>query len=145
MATNEERMQRMKTSPNMGLNDEVNINKSNDIIAKKGQKNKDTETDEIFKMMINSIPNDINLVKVLNAEIKDPLLKFKDGDGGISITKIPDNLYIVAIVHKLISIGKKQGWDLARESDFIYLYNGRYWTQCFKDDLYKFFKSIARK
>jgi len=135
----------LETSSHRVLNDEIHIKKSNNIIAKKGQINKVLDIDEILKLMINSIPNDISLVKVLNIEIKDPLLKFKDDDGQISITKIPDNLYIVAIVYKLISIGKKQGWDLARESDFIYLYNGRYWTQCFKDDLYKFFKSIAKK
>lgn len=100
--------------------------------------------DSILNAMIKQIPSDISLVEVLTKELKDELLKYQK-DGDIVETKIPDNLYIVAIIHKLITIAKQQGWDIARENDFIYLFNGKYWVQCQKDDLYKFFKSITKK
>lgn len=121
------------------------IKNDNFIIAKKDGKNKDLSIDEIFDSMIKNIPRSINLVNVLLHEMNDKLLKYQDNDGNLKITKISEDLYIVAIVYKLISIGKTQGWGIARENDFIYLFNGRYWTQCIKDDLYKFFKSIANK
>lgn len=103
------------------------------------------EIDDILHFMIKSVPSNIDLVAVLQKEIKDPLFKYKDGDGNIQATKIPDTFYIVAIVHKLISIGKEKGWDIAKENDFIYLYNGKFWVHCAKDNLYKFFKQISER
>jgi putative DNA primase/helicase len=100
--------------------------------------------DKILNAMIERVPNNISLVKVLTDDIKDKLVKYKE-DGEVIVTKIPDNLYIVAIIHKFILIAKEQGWDIAREDGFIYLFNGKYWVQCQKDDLYKFFKSITKK
>ena len=99
---------------------------------------------EILENMIEKIPLDINLVDVLTKEMKDPLLKYQEGNS-ISITKIPDNIYIVAIVYKLMQISEMQGWNIAKEDDFIYLYNGVYWIQCFKNELYNFFNSIAKR
>jgi putative DNA primase/helicase len=137
------------TSSNQGekvVKDEVTNNHINsDIIAKKEDNIKILEVDEILKKMVHNIPNNVKLIEVLTKELKDPLYKYRDEDSNINLTKIPDNLYIVAIVNKLLSISELQGWDIARENDFIYLYNGRYWTQCIKDDLYKFFRSIAKK
>lgn len=127
-------------------NDEVTSKKiDSDIVAKVRDNIKLLEVDEILNNMVQNIPSSVNLVHVLTQEIKDPLYKYKDEYDKINMTKVPDNLYIVAIVHKLLSIGELQGWDIARENDFIYLYNGKYWTQCIKDNLYKFFKSIAKK
>ena len=100
---------------------------------------------EILISMTNKIQNDINLVDVLKSEMKDPLLKYQDKDKNISITDIPDNIYIVAIVYKLIQVSKTQGWNIAKEDDFIYLYNGGYWNQCVKNELYNFFNSIAKR
>ena len=100
---------------------------------------------EILTTMIDNIPLDIKLIDVLTKEMKDPLLKYQGEGGNISITKVPDNIYIVAIVHKLIQISKIQGWNIAKENDFIYLYNGIYWIQCFKNELYNFFNSIAKR
>ena len=133
--------------------EKVELNKTdNHIITNKSSVKADfskyelySTANEILISMTNKIQNDINLVDVLKSEMKDPLLKYQDKDKNISITDIPDNIYIVAIVYKLIQVSKTQGWNIAKEDDFIYLYNGGYWIQCFKNELYNFFNSIAKR
>ncbi|WP_122894130.1 DNA primase family protein [Arcobacter peruensis] len=123
--------------------DEVITNKNdNNIIPKKSSLT--LTPGELLSLMVESIPSNIQLISVLNREIKDPLVKYQK-NGEIEISKVPATLYIVAIVYKLLEVAETKGWDIAREYDFIYLYNGVFWIQCIKDDLYKFFNRISKK
>ena len=82
--------------------EKVELNKTdNHIITNKSSVKADfskyelySTANEILISMTNKIQNDINLVDVLKSEMKDPLLKYQDKDKNISITDIPDNIYI---------------------------------------------------
>ena len=127
-------------------NDKSIIAKKQDNINQENQQKEDIlSINEILKSMVRSIPDNIDLVSVLKKELNDSLQKYYTKTEGLKITKIPDDVYIVAMVYKLLKITKNKGWDMARENDFIYLYNGKYWEECTKDDLYNFFKHIAKK
>jgi len=134
---------KIKKAPLADVEHKENVKSDSDIIAKKRYKS--LEIDAILETMINSIPKDINLVNVLINDIGDVLIKYRDKDNNIETTKIPDNIYIVAIVHKLMQISNQKGWDIAKENEAIYLFNGSYWVQCPKDNIHKFFNKIARK
>lgn len=100
--------------------------------------------------MVDSIPVDVDLIEVLTREIKDPLRKYEEHNEvekkmEINPLKIPDTLYIVAMVYKLMQISNDKGWGMSRENETIYIFNGKYWELCSKDELYRFFKMISRK
>ena len=119
----------------------------NHIITNKPTNNSESvyqKVEDLLSIMVDFIPIEISLIDVLTKEIKDPLFKYKDKEtGAIKVTMVPNTIYIVAIVYKLMQISKIQGWNIAKEDDFIYIYNGIYWIQCYKNELYKFFSQIV--
>ena len=85
-------------------------------------------TDDVLLSMLASIKK-VDLVATLQNDLKDPLLKYKDEEGKISLIKIPMNLYIVAIIHEISKVADAHNWQVAKEHDVIYLFNGIYWQR----------------
>ena len=130
--------------------EKVELNKTDKhIITNKPTNNSESvyqKVEDLLSIMVDFIPIEISLIDVLTKEIKDPLFKYKDKEtGAIKVTMVPNTIYIVAIVYKLMQISKIQGWNIAKEDDFIYIYNGIYWIQCYKNELYKFFSQITKR
>lgn len=96
--------------------------------------------DELLSLMLSSI-EEVDLVKTLQNDLGDPLLKYIE-NGGISIIKIPMNLYIVAIMVEIEKVAKKNRWLISKEHDVIYLFNGIFWQRV-EDDLIKVFLGKA--
>jgi putative DNA primase/helicase len=53
--------------------------------------------------------------------------------------------YLVAIVEYLQDTAKAQKWDLVRQDDFIYFYNGKYWQNIPRDTLKRFLYQFGIK
>ena len=85
------------------------------------------------------------LIKVLIEDIGDTLEKYQNDSGGISPGKIPQKLWIVAIVFRLEHIARANGWGLAMENGGVYVYNGRYWERMDDDQLMRFLSEAAVK
>jgi putative DNA primase/helicase len=118
----------------IALKETIAKKKDTQIIAKNGNNS--------VKSLINSMVININktdLINTLQIKIGDPLLKYFDTEKQkIDPLKVPDNLYHVAIIHELIETAERNQWDMARQNDFIYLYNGKVWQNALKDNLLDF-------
>ncbi len=85
-------------------------------------------TDGVLSGMLASISK-VDLIRTLQKDLKDPLLKYIDKEGNLSLTKIPMNLYIVAIIYEISKVAEEKSWQIAKQHDVIYLYNGVYWQR----------------
>lgn len=48
-------------------------------------------------------------------------------------------------IEQLVELAKKQNWDLCKNLDFIYVYNGAYWNNLDKDELESFLGKASEK
>lgn len=85
------------------------------------------------------------LLEVLTDDIGDNLEKYRNDEGGVSPAKIPQKLWIVAIVYQLESIARANGWGMAIEDGIVYVYNGQYWERMDDDHLMMFLSEAARR
>ena len=49
----------------------------------------------------------------------------------------------VAVVKVLLDIARKRKWNLRKQHDYVYVYNGAYWKQHNKDDIRRFLSDAA--
>lgn len=99
-------------------------------------------TDDVLRGMLVSI-SEVDLIGTLQKDLKDPLLKYNDKEGNLSLTKIPMNLYIVAIIHEISKVAEAKCWQIAKVHDVIYLYNGVYWQRTEDADIKDFLGQAA--
>jgi len=59
--------------------------------------------------------------------------------------RLANKHYVVISIDELLSLAKRNNWDLCKRGDFIYCYNGAYWSNMPKDDLIKFTGEVAEK
>ncbi len=83
-----------------------------------------------LSIMVESL-RPVDLIKTLTDGIGDPLSKYAvpddNGQWIINETKVPDNLYIVAIIYEVIHALKKLNLGACILHGAIYIYNGKYW------------------
>jgi putative DNA primase/helicase len=53
--------------------------------------------------------------------------------------------YVVITIEKILELAENNNWGLCKKHDFIYLYNGAYWSQLEEDQLETFLGQAARK
>lgn len=53
--------------------------------------------------------------------------------------------FIVITVEKILALAMEQNWGLCKRHDFIYLYNGAYWSQLEENELLVFLGKAAQK
>jgi len=53
--------------------------------------------------------------------------------------------YLVITIEQLLKIANANNWNLARQNDFVYLYNGKYWEVIDRDRLKHFLTQVALK
>jgi len=71
----------------------------------------------------------VDLIDTLTQKAKDPLLKYRNSEGEINRDKVPDKLYIVAIVTEIMEAARKQNLALCVRHGVIYGFNGVYWDE----------------
>ena len=75
----------------------------------------------------------------------------KDSDEAREIRKKIDALkvstkhFVVLTVEQILTYAKNNHWNLCKNHDFIYVYNGEYWNQVEKERLQKFLGDAATK
>jgi len=52
---------------------------------------------------------------------------------------------LIITIEKLVELAKKQKWDLCKNHDFIYLYNGAYWNNLDKPELESFLGEASER
>ena len=59
--------------------------------------------------------------------------------------RLNEKHYCVLSVENIIDIAEKNRWGICKNHDFIYLFNGNYWTQLEKESFQKFLGEAAEK
>jgi len=87
----------------------------------------------------------VDLIHTLQVKIKDPLFKYKNEEGLIDVFKVPQNLYIVAIIHEIMETAKKINLGIAVKHGVIYIFNGRSWQEIADEEIKKVLSKISIK
>ena len=53
--------------------------------------------------------------------------------------------YLVAVIENLLDVAKDQKWDLVKQGDFRYFFNGNYWQGVSREDTKRFLMQVAIK
>ncbi len=98
----------------------------------------------ILERLTNTI-TETNLVDTMTIKIGDELVKYKDEEGQINALKIPQNLYIVAIIYEIIEAAKKINLGIAVKHGVIYVYNEKYWEEIEDEGFKKILSTLSEK
>jgi len=60
-------------------------------------------------------------------------------------TKLSDTHYRILVVQQVLDVAKTNNWGLCRNQDFIYAYNGNYWSLVEKTEMQSFLGLAAEK
>jgi putative DNA primase/helicase len=91
---------------------------------------------------IHSIPHSQILYELLNKIYHIDFKKLAK----IEDDKQPSNShYQILVIEKILELAKSNNWGLCRNHDFIYLYNGAYWSLLDSDELKTFLGEAAEK
>ncbi len=88
---------------------------------------------------------EVDLVETLEKGLGDPLYKYVDEEGNFDRFKIPQNLYIVAIIHEVMKAGKKMNLGICVRHKVIYLFTGKYWLETNDEDIRRRLSRISVK
>ena len=64
---------------------------------------------------------------------------------GVENFKIGNKHYLILSIENLLELAKKNRWDLGKNNNSIYIYNGRYWRDIEKDMFQSFLGAAAEK
>jgi putative DNA primase/helicase len=59
--------------------------------------------------------------------------------------KLSNKHYLVLSIDKILAVAQNKKWNLCKNHDFIYLFNGAYWSNIDKEDFQKFLGEAAEK
>lgn len=118
-----------------------------------GEDYKNDANDEEYNQYLDMVHNEtlakilstiepVDLIKTLQVSLGDQLGKYLDKHGRVEPLKVPNKLYIVAIIFELNQIVDKHGWGFAHHEYSLYVYTRSYWEKITSDKL-KRFLSIA--
>lgn len=71
--------------------------------------------------------------------------KWKDIKKQLDNLKIATKHFLVLSIENTLNIAKKNKWGICKNHDFIYLYNGTFWTDIDKETFQKFLGEAAEK
>ena len=133
----QERLQKEQKNKEAGANPPKQTSETiGKSIAQKNQ-------NQIKKELIETLLNDIEKVDLNELCKKYGWVPEYDRDGN---EKKPLQKHIkVAIIKYLINISKQKDWKLAKDGDYIYIYNGAYWIPFVKDDIIYLLEQFAIK
>ncbi len=101
--------------------------------------------DDVLMTMLSDII-EVDLVSTLQVDFSDALLKYINGDTGkVQPLKIPQDMYIVAIVHEINKVAKRKNWMIAKQHNVFYLFNGVHWQRAEDDKMSAFFAEASAK
>lgn len=60
-------------------------------------------------------------------------------------SKLTRKHYLVIVIRKILELARARSWDICRDFDFVYLYNGAFWQEVDKELLQEFLGKAAAK
>lgn len=60
-------------------------------------------------------------------------------------TKVTEKHYLIIVIEELLKIAQNNSWGLCKNNDFIYLYNGKFWSEIDKNTFQSFLANVALK
>lgn len=100
--------------------------------------------DDVLSAMMSGIKK-VDLVNTLMTDFDDGLLKYHDKDGKLNELKVPQDMYIVAIVHEINKVAKRKKWMIAKQHGVFYLFNGVHWQRVEDEKISAFFGTASGK
>ena len=85
----------------------------------------------------------VDLVKTLMEKIGDPLDRYRDADGNLQTKKIPQKLWIVALVYEIMEAAKDMDLALCVRHGAIYGYSATHWQEIGDDEVKKILSLMA--
>ncbi|MBK7041528.1 MAG: DNA primase [Bacteroidetes bacterium] len=79
------------------------------------------------------------------SEIKDIRDKANKIEDDISKLKLNEKHYLILSIENVVKVAKEHNWNLCKNLDFIYLYNGCYWSEIDKEAFQKFLGEASEK
>ena len=116
-----------------------------------------TETvnqNDILKRLLNELePLDFELlafpeVKGLRAKLNDPKVSKEEASNArkqFSKVKVSPKQYRILSIRNLLKVAQKNKWGLCKNHDFIYLYDGKFWSNIDSDAFQKFLGLAAEE
>lgn len=87
----------------------------------------------------------VDLIETLQLKLGDPLDKYQNKFGVVDPLKVPNPLYIVAIISELNQVVDKHGWGFTYDACKFYVYTTQYWEKLSADILKRFLNIAAVK
>ncbi len=125
-----------KVEENTTREEVVVVKKDTDIITEK-----DITPFEKLEVSI----REVDLVETLKKGLGDPLYKYVDEEGNLDRFKIPQNLYIVAIIYEVMKAAKRMELGICVRHNVIYLFTGKYWLETNDEDIRRRLSRISVK
>lgn len=85
----------------------------------------------------------VDLLETLTEKLGDSLAKYRNTEGAIDPYKVPQNLYVVAIVHEIILAAERENLGLCVRHGQIYGFVGSHWVEISDDELKKYLGKMA--
>ena len=89
-----------------------------------------------------SIPH-TEILKQLNTKIM--AVNFRETAGIVENEKLRQCHFQIIVIEKILDLAKFHNWGICRNHDFVYLYNGEYWSFIDEDELKVFLGGAAEK
>lgn len=84
----------------------------------------------------------------LQQQLENPKLRKPERDeilDQLKRFKLTARHHVVLVVETVINIAKANNWGLCKHNEFVYVYNGAYWSEVEKDTLQQFLGEAAEK
>lgn len=92
-----------------------------------------------------NLPNEVTPHKEVLTKLLDKVEEIDFQKEANTDKKLRNKHYVVITVEKILELAKKQNWGLCKRHDFIYLFNGAYWSQLEEDELKGFLGTAAEE
>lgn len=80
-----------------------------------------------------------------NADNENEAKEYKKLEKWLSGCKVGKKHYLRDVIKQLLDVAKANDWGLCKKNDFIYLYNGAYWSDLDKEEFQYFLGKVAVK
>ena len=71
--------------------------------------------------------------------------EYKEIQSEIDGCKLNQKHYLIISIEEILKTATNNKWSLSKKHDFVYIYNGCYWSEVEKDDLKKFLGEASEK
>jgi putative DNA primase/helicase len=71
--------------------------------------------------------------------------EYKEIQSEIDECKLNQKHYLIISIEEILKTATNNKWSLSKKHDFVYIYNGCYWSEVEKDDLKKFLGEASEK